>query len=360
MRNKVIAGILTTLVVFSLSGCTTTKETKPEVETPKSNIVVKEDPNKTKQDEPVFSITRLEDIWGLDWIDDNSIIMTKPNMELEPISIEGEQTYPKNIYSLKLTNNETKILQKEPVMQGGARLSPDKEHIFYMEFSEAMATGYISKVTGGQRVKVSREGALDINAGYWVSNEQLLLQNYDREIYLADLKGNIEVVKKSKEPVFDSVKVGDKLYYNTVEGNLYSIDLKTKKETLLQEKVIWVIPSPSQSQLAMVKRTGETKMTLYLTDLEGKELKTLAEGTQIYGTSWSPDGTQLGYNKIDENGKGSLLLFNAETGNSSEVAVNLIAVSQIAWSPSGKKMLATCYENNKETYQVITHIINFK
>jgi TolB protein len=133
----------------------------------------------------------------------------------------------------------------------------------------------------------------------------------------------------------------------------------TKK---LGEKVLWLITSPDMTKFAMVKRTAETEMTLYITDLEGNELKTLSKATQIYGTNWSTDGSKLAFSTMDMNNTaGGIFVADAESGEIVQIATDFENVADpLRWSPSGKQISVTNIIVEELGYKLITSILLLK
>ncbi|MEH7005218.1 hypothetical protein V7023_27015, partial [Priestia megaterium] len=80
--------------------------------------------------------------------------------------------------------------------------------------------------------------------------------------------------------------------------------------------------------------------------------------TQIFGVSWSPDGSKLAYNFISEKeGDKGIFIADGLTGDVTHLNVNLdYAADQLAWSQSGNKLVASSFTQN----QVHTYIIFLK
>jgi TolB protein len=99
-----------------------------------------------------------------------------------------------------------------------------------------------------------------------------------------------------------------------------------------------------------------------LYDFKGEELKKLAEGTQIMGTSWSSDGAKLAYTVASENkSEAGLFVFDCKTEKTVQLAVDIQYISDyVKWSPSGKKMLASNFVKENNTNLITTYIIELK
>lgn len=358
--KKLVSGMLVIMTVFTFSGCTSQEsQDRKIIEKPDKKLTILDDPNQVKgQEVTVEKVDRYEDIGGMGWLNEETVLVGKENKKL---LIKKWKDYPENLYLLNLKTKEQKPLREESAHLRTAKLSPDKKHIFYAEYTEKSFSGFVMNSEGREKVQVSKKGVPGPVGGQWINNHQVILRN-ERNIYLADLQGKIEDIKKAEEPVFDAFVLGKKVYYNTSDSwNLFLLDLDTKEEQVLKEKIMWIIPSPNQNRLALVKWTGENKVALVLTDLKGKEVATVAEGNRIFGISWSPDQTKLAYTQMDEDGKGGIFVADVALGKSTQVAVDIPA-TRLVWSPSGKKLLAVGpkIEANKRKPEPVTYIISLR
>ena len=164
---------------------------------------------------------------------------------------------------------------------------------------------------------------------------------------MADMTGKLtQIPELQEEQLFTVQKMQDKIYYITTEtedspsSQLYMLDLATKeKKDLKVENAYGITPSPDGKQILITQRAGSTKKLL-LADAGGNILKTIAQGTEVTGESWSPNQRLITYclNSVVNGTAGSgLYLYDVLTGTSMQIAVN-IGDAEISWSPSGKKI----------------------
>jgi dipeptidyl aminopeptidase/acylaminoacyl peptidase len=136
---------------------------------------------------------------------------------------------------------------------------------------------------------------------------------------------------------------------------LYMLDmLNNEKKNLNVENADEIIPSPDGKQILISMWEG-SKKKLLVTDDEGNVLRTIAEGTEVTGASWSPDQLMIAYqlktviNGVDSSG---LYLYDVLTGKSMQIAVN-IGNAKISWSPSGEKIAVAELDERKYNSSII-------
>lgn len=307
-------------------------------------------------------IDKLEHVRGMDWVSEDSIVVDKENRSLVPETVEGQERYPHNLYLHELSSGEETPLIENKKNYGAAQLSPDKKHLMYMEMEDFTGFGFIMNLETGTSVKVN-EMPFRSEEGKWTDNEHFIFPDMEGAILKADVNGSQEkVVKPEDAYVHEVVQSGSTVYYVMGEDmGLFAYDTETKQSREILKGVVWVIPSPDGSRLAIVKRTKPGEMVLALTDTEGNEQQSrLAAGQQIYGTSWSPDGSKLAYALTaadagsDQDG---VFISEMETGEQTQILGNIEVANQLRWSPSGKKLLAASAVLREDAYQSITYVI---
>ncbi|GGD75613.1 hypothetical protein GCM10010911_36970 [Paenibacillus nasutitermitis] len=350
----------------------------------KTITVIDNPPVETDHQMEVAHIDELKGIQGLDWLSENKIIVNKDNIKMKPATIEGEQRYPRNLYirDLAAPDQEDKVLVEAPDNQSFALLSADKKYLFYKKNIEDTATGYIMNMATRESVRTGK-GELHANEGEWIDNERVIFSLITGSIVTSDVTGHTEVVLPVEEIVQNATKAsernativpkadysilnatqrGSTVYYTSGQDKLYAYNLETKEKKILERKVIWFVPTHDNTQTALVKRTSETEMELTVTDSGLQKKLTLAKGTQIYGMSWSPDGTKLVYMVISQ-GDGVNGIFVADTvsGKTTPIAVDAKNGSGLLrWSPSGSKLLTSSAVLEDNKYIFYTYVISFQ
>lgn len=336
-----------------------------EVKTPSGKkITVLENPNKFIYNELALKkIDRYENVRGMDFYNDNQLLVVKDNQDIPPVSVEGEKTYAKNLYLYHTQTKKAELLYGGPFFHRNAQYSPDKKYIYYTQGFEETGTGYVMDKHGKNRVRVSDRGAIHIFAGGWLNDREVLYATFFGDIYRADVNGKKTLlVKTGKTNLANAKQIGSKLYYTTVDNQLRVHDLNTKKTQTIKKNVVWLIPSPDKKQFAMVLRIGETKMALVLTDLQGKQKAKLAEGTQIYGTSWSPDQSKLAFTVTSEKrGQQGLFVTDLKSLKSIQLSADLQTIADpIKWDRSSKKLLASTIGEKDLQAVFTTYVITLK
>ncbi len=101
-------------------------------------------------------------------------------------------------------------------------------------------------------------------------------------------------------------------------------------------------------------------MVLVLCDSEGNEQTELASGQQVFGTSWSPDGSKLAYSLTAENpadDQNGVFITELESGEQTQLLGDIEIADQLRWSPSGKKLLASASVLKDNKYEFTTYVI---
>ncbi|MDR6550998.1 hypothetical protein [Paenibacillus qinlingensis] len=313
------------------------------------NITVVNDA-KSPAGEPSVSIDNLlhlDHTEIMDWVDNNTIIVSKENESLGKIALaEQADSYPRSLYLYDLTTRQYKLLQQRKNTHfGGAVLSPDKKSLLYSEYSVGdpvysvmnMQTMTTFRLTGG-----SIGGAISAK---WADSETIIGASYNGGAYTATTDGKITALNKLDERgLFIVEKVGDTLYYNTQSNaSLKALNLVTQEQTSLNlNNVTNVLPSPDGRQMLILQAEG-SRTNLLLHDIKGNSHKTIAKGTELSGISWSPDQRIIAYGlKGDVSGASvkGLYLYDMLTDKSTRIAVDVEPITT-SWSPSSERLVYT-------------------
>lgn len=286
-------------------------------------------------------IDRYEGTRGVDWLSEESILIERKNTDLPKTAMtdNGQYVHHINLFSYDLMQNKLKVISGEENGQVGAIISPDKKHIFYKQSIDGnTGTGYIIDVNNKKKVKVSEVDKIFAFEGRWLNNNEVIFPTLDQQMYTADVQGNIVKINPNTDKV------------------------TSLKKKLGGIKVEWVIPSPDKKKFAIVRKITQTKRELFITDTNGKKTVTLAKGTQIFGSSWSPDSKSLAFSVISEDkGERGLFVIDVNTRKITQLSTDLDEISgPITWSPSGKKLLVSkvIMKNNKNEF--VAYILTLK
>ncbi|MCQ4085348.1 hypothetical protein [Saccharibacillus sp. JS10] len=349
-----------TVVVSNASNAQNQEQTSPSA----SNITVTENTN-----ESVYADLKLDDIQqikgvrGQDWLSEKQVIVNRQEANGEPIEFSDGQTLPQGLYIHNIADGKETEIVADNTLWGGAKLSPDKKHLFYLEVFEMTGIGHIMDLETGKSVQIAGGKEILID-GAWLDNEHLVYGNIEGQLFQSDLSGKsqqlLDLADAGKRA--NGIQaVGDTIYYTGLnEQEVFAYDTSTKNLDRFGKNIEWVIPAPDGSQLALVKRDEQNERTLMLTDLAGNEKKTLTRATQIFGTSWSPDGKRLAYTVTSPTDKGQdgFYISDATTGEAFMISSDLADAGDIMkWSPSGTEIMVNKVSRTGGSYSTEASII---
>ncbi|MFF2483630.1 hypothetical protein [Paenibacillus sp. NPDC058071] len=303
----------------------------------------------------VSGIVTIDNARGMNFFGGSKLIVSHPNLSVEPIQGEGEKVQPNNIYVYDMEKKTEEALVPGSENQGFSELSPDGSYLFYKMTEEGTGFGRILDMKTKKSISLGDE-PVDLNSGQWLDNDHVLFSTIFGKIVVADTNGTMKTIAEHGGYVHSAVVAGGNLYYVKGESSdLYSMALQEgAKPEKIGTGVDWVVPSPDGKQLALVKHKSETVRTLSVVDLKGNELLKLASATQIFGTRWSPDGTKLAYSLTsEENGGNGIFVADALTGEATSVLVEQ-ASDTLNWDASGTKLLTSAFKENRFVTSVIT------
>jgi len=295
----------------------------------------------------------IRGVRGLDFVTNTSLIITKENTSVEPISVEGMAFAPNNLYVYDMVAKTESALNPGRENQNTSLMSPDQQHIFYKTNREETAFGYIMNMASREVLKTG-DNSMGINTGEWLDNSHVMFLTHDGRMMSYDVTGNSELLLEESGFISSAAKGKDGIYF-VQDADLFFTSDESGEKKLVKENVTWVVPSPDDSQLAMVIRQ-ENVMTLFITDLNGKPLLEIDSASQIFIPSWSPDGTKLVYNLVSETGSSSgIYVADSLTGNTTQAAIEMeYAIGPIRWSPSGDKFITSKYTPDGFVTYVVT------
>lgn len=368
MKNLIAAAMVGVISITALSGCGVQDTANRKViQKDDKQIVVIDEKQKSEIDKiGLDQILSFDGIRTLDWISEDTVLIMKDNKNMPQFQGEDMMVYPKNFYEFNINTNEEKLIADSKVNMVSGILSPDKKHIFYKEGVENSVTGFILNRETGKKTQITDIDSISFYEGRWLDNNTVIYASFpNSKIYTADINGKVtEIPVKQKGMLINAAKIGSNVYYTTIGGELYvqNQDVGVKSTKKLGENVLWLIPSPDMTKFAMVKHTAETERTLYITDLDGNVLKTLAKATQIYGTNWNNDGSKLAFSTMDMNStSGGIFVADAEKGEIVQIATDFEDIADpLRWSPSGKQISATNITIEQNDYKIVTNIFKLK
>lgn len=361
MKNsKFISSILVAALVITFTGCGKSEDnSKVTIKEPGKSITVID--NGTKEETPavtVDKIDRYENINITDWLDKETVIVSKDNESLGKLSLaELSDSYPKSLYLYNLTTKEYKLLkeQKDTNLSGGV-LSADKKHLLYTEYTLGDPVFFVMNMDTLKTFVLQNESIAGAMSAKWTDNE-VIGAAYIGGAYTATASGEISVVKGlEEESLFLVDRINDKIYYNTSSDETLKVyNTATKEKSSLELKSVSdIIPSPDKNQMLVVQYNG-SKQSLLLSDTDGSNQKTITEGTELGGVSWSPDQRLIAYNlQADVNGSSAkgLYVYDVLTGTSTQIAVDT-ENAVTAFGPTGKELFISEYNGTQWNSSII-------
>ncbi|MCQ6558787.1 PD40 domain-containing protein [Paenibacillus mendelii] len=359
------AGIVCILMLSGCSSNTAEEERTVIVKPEKTITVVEKKPPAVSTTIEVEKIETFEGVRGMDWLSEDRLIISKSNEQVQALSVEGEKRQPNNLYIRDFGAGTDEALSEDRMDQDYAVLSPDKKHLYYKQHVEEMATGYIMNLATRETVKTG-EQFVGIYESEWADNERVVFTTETGDIARSDINGNTEILLKADHSTYNTKQRGTLLYYIGQQNKLFRYDLKTKEQKALDKQVIWFVPSNDGMQFAVVKHLNnldveEMQMELSITDQAMQPKIKVASGNQVFGTSWSPDGTKLAYTLTSAGNVQGVYVADVVSGKATQLSVDMEQASDtLRWSPSGKKLLmsTSAFRGNKVVF--ISYVITLK
>jgi TolB protein len=331
------------------------------IKEPGKTITVIDDASKEtgKPDVAVAKTDLYENVEISDWLSEDTVIVSKENKDLGAMKLaELADSYPRSLYVYNLATKQYEPLKEQAnVFLGEASLSPDKKHLLYSEFTLGDPVYYVMNLDTLNSFGITGNNIGGAMSAKWTDNNTVIGAAYSGGAYTASIAGEIAAIAGlDTEGLVIVEQINDKLYYTSnSDESLMMLDLATKEPINLGlEHVYRVIPAPDGKQMLVLQANG-SKMTLLLSDTDGNNQKTIAEGTELGGVSWSADQRMIAYNrKADANGtttKG-LYVFDMLSGKSTQLAVD-VDIATTTWSPSGEALVYTQWDGKQYNSSII-------
>lgn len=353
-KQNMISTIMAVTLMFTLTACEK-EETKVTVKEPGKTITILDDV-KQEEAEPDLSvekIDRYEKVSITDWLDEDTVIVSKDNESLDKMSLaEFSGQYPRSLYRLDLATKDYQLVKEQKeVFLGGAALSKDKEYLLYYEYSLGDPVFHVINLNTLEGYGIMGEPIGGAISAKWADDTIVIGAAYSGGAYLADKAGKITLIEELTGEAFYLVeKIKDDIYYNTtMDGTLMKLNLNTKEKVNLNlEQVYDIIPSPDGKQMLILQTIG-SKNSMLVYDIASGEKVVIEDGAELSGVSWSPDQRRIAYYlKEDENNTilKSLYVYDMLTGISTQIAVDVENPST-SWSPSGEKLAYTEWDGTQ-------------
>lgn len=300
----------------------------------------------------IEKIDKIEGVRGEDWLEGDNILITRENPDLEPIRVADSMENIRNLFTYNTDTGKKVLLYKENDYLYMPIVSPDKKYILVQTYKDGELKGQILDQNGSVIVTVSEENTqkglhLSYSNAKWVNNDLVIVPSSGDGVCLIHVNADIEVMDGIDRMQTDTaVMAEDKIYYISTDRNLMSVDVNTRKKTVVKEKIYDFELSPKKDKFALEKKLNNGKIALIITDLSGNELSQLTVGKSVFGMSWSPDQTKLAYIKLDDKeSENGLYIMKLEDKESLYVSQDFIGIDNgLKWNTAGNKILASISE----------------
>lgn len=108
-------------------------------------------------------------------------------------------------------------------------------------------------------------------------------------------------------------------------------------------------PDGDQIVFASGPAEGESQTTLEIMDASGDNRRVVVESKgRIYGASWSPDGSRIGYTDAPDGENGDVFVLHVGTGEVERITADPSWDHMPVWSPDGATLLFSSYRTGTE------------
>lgn len=338
-KNRLLFSIFLLSMLIILSGCNQQESVPNSPEPSQNESSGNESDPESRFEASVEGIKRYNGMEISDWIDDETVIVSKENESLDKMKLASiSDLYPKSLYSYNLDSKEFSVLKEQDnIFLSGAKLSPDKKYILYSGISLGDPIFYMMDMKSLDIITVS--GAYSVS---WSDDSRVIGASYNGGAFEVTEEGEvIPLAPEIDESLFIVRKYNNKLFYNTNEDqSLLVFDLSTNEQNNLDiNSVSNIIPSPEVGQL-LILQDNSTLKSLILTDEKGENPRRLVEGHDIKGIAWSSDQKTIAYSLTLDEGtpKKGIFLLDTESGESIEIIPD-VDTHSIIFSPSGNRLV---------------------
>ncbi|MEK3712936.1 TolB family protein [Paenibacillus sp. FSL R7-0333] len=295
-----------------------------------------------------------------DWKDDRTVVVSKQNDKLGPISSgELKGSYPQSLYFFHLDTGEYELItEKANMMLGDAKLSADQLFLLYSEFSLGDPVYNVMDLGSKKTFTIKGDTIAGAMGADWADKDTVVGPAYSGGAYTATATSMkiAPVEGLGGEGLIVVRQIKDKIYYTSnSKDSLHTLDLNTKaKADLNIPGTSSVIPSPDEEQM-LILQYKETTQSLLLSGTDGKNPRTLVEGTELGAVSWSPDQRLIAYSvTLEENGitNHTLYVYDLTSDKSVQIAESNGTMTT-SWSPSGKQLAYTERDDSGSSSSIV-------
>lgn len=366
-KLQILKVTLVLIIIMTVTGCGAKQEEgRTTIDEKGGSITIIEDVEK-EANNPEISIDRIEPFDGgeiSDWFDEENIIVSKENENLDKMSLEElSDFYPRSLYQYNLKTGEYRLLIEDQEQDlGGGVLSPDKKHLLYYGFTLGDPSFYILDLETLESVNIKGETIGNVGGARWADSNTVIGPGYMYGAYKSGVDGlGYDIKELSEEAIFIIDMINDTIYYTTAfDTTLMSLNILTQEKVNLGlTDVFTIIPSPDGKQMLVIQSDG-AKQTISLTDIDGSNKELVAEGIEIGGVSWSPDQRIFAYSIKGEGtsaGASSLYIYDMLTSKPVQIAVDVENITT-CFSPTSKALAYSQWDGKGYNSSIVYLQIN--
>ncbi|TJY42315.1 hypothetical protein E5161_09960 [Cohnella pontilimi] len=352
MLNRTKALLLTALgMSLFTAGCGISGGSGAEGNSPApshSDITILPNPENTSYGTTtVEPLVRIEGVRGSEWLSDDLLVVSKENPDGQPVTVEGTEYRPLNLYAHTVSTGEEEALSPGPENQGYALANPGRRLIFYKTFDwqSNTGTGYVMDLQTRKSVRITEKDELELTNGVWLDERTILYSSMDGRLISVSADGmDRKQWPDPKASMLGNLSAqGGKIYYTTPPGLLLASDIGSGERNVVGKNVVWAAPSAAGEKLGIVNRIKSGTMELYVTDADGGNRRSIAQDNQIFGVAWNEAGDRLAYSAIEPSGttKG-VYVADPLAGTSVTLPIDIKYIADAPrWSPSGDRLMIT-------------------
>jgi TolB protein len=251
--------------------------------------------------------------WQVTHVDHASPSISPDGKQLVYVALISSK---EQIFTANIDGSNSAQITHDPINHNNPIWSPDGRKIVYSAENSGEEAIYTIDATGG-------------------SEERITPDDHQKYIHPDWSPDGTKIIYCSTDDLHPPLK-------NT--SNIYSIDLKTRKATMLvtggtNTYASW---SPDGQKIVFRKIIGaEMNSEVYVAGSDGTDPRNLTNNPAFDGwPAWSPDGMQLAFASNRE-GNYRIFLMNADGSNVRMLAATEGRATEPRWSPDGKTVYFT-------------------
>jgi hypothetical protein len=258
-------------------------------------------------------IERYAQMRGEGWLDDDTILVTKANEALPPVSAFNAVQTVRSLYAFQLNSASLQQLSEASAFIWAPTISPNRQHLFYAKVVDGVTMGEMADVNGNAEVTV--DAMIGYSQAEWLQDDAVILPYGEDGVCMINADQTVEFLEGvGRMQTQRAVKVGDDIYYIGTDRSLMAYDTTRGIRTTVADAVLDFELSPSRDAFAVERRIDSETVALVRMNLTGGDNEVLAEGKAIFGIEWSPQQDKLAYTHHSSGHDGRFICFEGVCG----------------------------------------------